>query len=184
MIIKTEIHSKAFLLENVLNSQECQRLIDLAESKNFESAPISSSYGPVIDMDLRNNDRVMWNDDALTNSLWQKVEEFVPKKWQARPVVGFNERIRFYRYTTNQHFTWHYDGEYQRENGHCSFFSVLLYLNDEFEGGATEFEFGLVKPKKGSMLVFRHTYYHQGAPVISGTKYVLRTDLMYDRLGA
>jgi hypothetical protein len=32
-------------------------------------------------------------------------------------------------------------------------------------------------------LIFRHECLHEGRPVLDGTKYVLRTDVMYDRIG-
>jgi prolyl 4-hydroxylase len=32
-------------------------------------------------------------------------------------------------------------------------------------------------------LIFRHEFLHEGRPVLEGIKYVLRTDVMYDRIG-
>ena len=34
-------------------------------------------------------------------------------------------------------------------------------------------------PKKGTALVFRHELKHEGQKVLSGTKYVLRSDIMH-----
>jgi hypothetical protein len=36
-----------------------------------------------------------------------------------------------------------------------------------------------VRPVRGTALVFRHRLLHEGAPVLTGRKYVLRTDVMY-----
>ncbi len=67
----------------------------------------------------------------------------------------------------------------------------MVYLNDGFEGGATEFNLrrsGMIQlddplltvtPAAGKLLVFRHDILHQGAAVTSGRKYVLRSDVMY-----
>jgi prolyl 4-hydroxylase len=38
-----------------------------------------------------------------------------------------------------------------------------------------------VEPRTGRALVFDHGIEHQGAPVVAGVKYVLRTDLMFRR---
>lgn len=66
----------------------------------------------------------------------------------------------------------------------------MIYLSDSFEGGGTAFRgempgysgFSLeVKPKKGMALAFYHPLDHRGDEVISGRKYVLRTDAMYRR---
>jgi hypothetical protein len=53
----------------------------------------------------------------------------------------------------------------------------MVYLNDDYEGGETEFNYlsKRVKPKKGTLLIwptgFTHT--HRGGMVVSGNKYIL-----------
>jgi hypothetical protein len=57
--------------------------------------------------------------------------------------------------------------------------SVLIYLNDDYEGGEIEFiNFDLkIKPKAGTLILFpsNYPYKHIAHPVTSGTKYVLVT---------
>ena len=66
----------------------------------------------------------------------------------------------------------------------------MVYLNDDFEGGATNFYYlaGVpylsVRPVCGQALVFVHWKLHEGAPVERGRKYVLRTDVMCRRIVA
>lgn len=62
----------------------------------------------------------------------------------------------------------------------------MVYLNSDFTGGETKFydEDGsrlrvAVRPERGMALGFVHLQLHEGAPVVSGRKYVLRTDVMY-----
>ena len=97
-------------------------------------------------------------------------------------IVGLNERFRYYKYLTGQYFKWHRDGPFRRSPTEQSHLTVLIYLNDDCQGGETEFE-GLeedkIKPEPGRMLVFTHPLVHQGNPVLWGVKYVLRTDVMY-----
>merc|ERR1712151_873891 len=69
--------------------------------------------------------------------------------------------------------------------------TFLLYLNDDFEGGQTRFFFPgdhnrkfHVRPTIGTALCFFHGEHplsplHEGCVVSSGTKYVLRTDVLY-----
>ncbi len=66
-----------------------------------------------------------------------------------------------------------------RSDKEMSLLTFLMYLNDDFHGGETEFPWQKIKPMRGSALIFPHRLSHQGAPVISGVKYVLRTDVMY-----
>src|SRR6185369_7473946 len=77
--------------------------------------------------------------------------------------VAFNERLRLYRYDIGQQFDWHRDGYFQRPNGERSFFTFMVYLNDDFDGGATSFSddgFGFpggmlrITPAKGMGLLF------------------------------
>jgi hypothetical protein len=59
----------------------------------------------------------------------------------------------------------------------------MAYLNDGFEGGETNFELLheriTVSPKAGMALLFVHHLLHEGAPIRSGRKYVLRSDVMF-----
>jgi hypothetical protein len=41
-----------------------------------------------------------------------------------------------------------------------------------------------VQPERGKALVFAHRQLHEGAPVVRGRKYVLRSDVMYRRVSA
>ena len=61
--------------------------------------------------------------------------------------------------------------------------SVQAYLNQNFKDGFTTFRSGEryldVKPRTGSILLFQHDILHEGVTVIQGSKYLLRTDVMY-----
>lgn len=102
-----------------------------------------------------------------------------------------NERLRLYRYDVGQKFDWHLDGSFERPTGERSFFTFMVYLNDDFEGGTTSFtnvqsristgDMLRVTPKTGMALLFHHPILHRGDPVVAGRKYVLRTDVMYGR---
>ena len=72
-----------------------------------------------------------------------------------------------------------------------SWLTFLIYLTDHFEGGGTRFYLErqggkdvVVTPTQGSVLCFFHGHHplsplHAGERVRNGTKYVLRTDVMY-----
>ncbi len=94
-------------------------------------------------------------------------------------IKGFNERFRFYRYEKGQYFDWHNDGIYVRSNKEESMLTFLIYLNDNFKGGATMLSWDTIQPQLGMALIFPHRLLHRGVEVESGIKYVLRTDVMY-----
>ena len=92
----------------------------------------------------------------------------------------------------------HCDGTYRTDDREeMSFYTLHLYLNEsdpsdgeeQLKGGATTFHdhSGMtrtvdVNPKIGRVLIFQHRdLLHSGADVVNGTKYTMRTDLMYRR---
>lgn len=179
---KTILHPEIFLIENFLTHEECDHYIELTKGQVFEEAKINMQGRQVMSKGIRNNDRLMVFDNELAENLFQRAAGFLPQTHENYEVSGFNEMFRIYKYSTGQRFKMHRDGSYLRNEHEKSFYTFLIYLNDDFEGGETEFE-GLftVAPKKGSALVFHHPLRHEGKTLISGLKYVLRTDIMYTR---
>jgi hypothetical protein len=181
-----------FVVRGFLSPAECEHHVARSEAVGYGDAPINTFSGPLVNKKMRNNDRVILDNPALAAELWDRLRPFVPAtrgtNWHA---VGLNERLRFYRYDPGQRFDWHFDGPFERSPTEVSAFTFMVYLNAGFGGGATEFNFrftgGLtdadpltaVVPEAGMALVFFHRILHQGAPVTTGRKYVLRSDVMY-----
>ncbi|CAA7265371.1 unnamed protein product [Cyclocybe aegerita] len=108
-----------------------------------------------------------------------------------------NSNIRVYKYAPSQYFGPHYDDSVRDSlTGAKSEWTLLIYLTgaeDGVEGGETLFykeEKGkpreTITPalKRGTALLHRHGHecmLHEGSPVWKGTKYVLRSDLMFMR---
>lgn len=59
--------------------------------------------------------------------------------------------------------------------------AFLIYLNDDYKGGITDFGEYLCLPKKGDILVFPPMWMfpHAGLPVTKGTKYIMSSYLHY-----
>ena len=177
-----------FELPNFLTHDVCDSWIADIEAAGFEPALINGIHGATRRPEIRNNDRLIRDDPQTGQSLYQSLHPYLPKTFRKRQVLGLNERFRFYRYDVGQKFDWHQDGYFERDNREQSLFTFMIYLNDDFEGGATSFsdvysgqsfpEFRIT-PKKGSALVFYHPVMHRGDPIVSGRKYVMRTDVMY-----
>jgi predicted 2-oxoglutarate/Fe(II)-dependent dioxygenase YbiX len=183
---KEELHgSNIFVLHDFLPAAECRRLIAWSEELGYSDAPITTAAGFLMRKDVRDNERVMVEDPAFADALWRLARPQLPEEWFGWKVVGFNERLRFYRYDAGQKFAPHTDGYFQRPNGERSHLTFMVYLNDGFRGGATAFHHKHpsleVGPQCGKALVFYHRQLHEGAPVLEGRKYVLRTDVMYRR---
>lgn len=170
--------------DGFLTPEECQGFIRLAESIGFEEAKIQvRGEGEVMNKDVRDNDRVIYDNLQLAQQLWSLVEPLVPSEIDEYKVVGLNEKFRFYRYKDGQQFKKHVDGSFKRDEFEHSKITFMVYLNEDFTDGKTVFvnPFEEVEPKTGRLLLFAHGQLHKGNEVPEGTKYVLRSDVMYRR---
>ncbi|HEY0252061.1 MAG TPA: 2OG-Fe(II) oxygenase [Kofleriaceae bacterium] len=173
-----------FDLDAVMNATECDDMIARIEALNPTLAPISLAHGFVEQPDVRNNERVMFDDPALAVLLFDRIRSQLPDRLALRRPVGVNERFRCYRYSPGQKFAQHYDGAYRRSPHERSELTLMVYLNESFTGGTTAF-FDLdrgpihVVPRTGAALLFQHNQLHEGCVIEEGVKYVLRSDVMY-----
>lgn len=172
-------------IRGFLSPAECVDWISQSESAGFEEATINTARGQLVAKGVRNNDRLIWDDVALAEAWWERARGHIPSTLRGWEAVGLNERFRFYRYGAGQRFAQHRDGSFERSRNESSWLTFMVYLNQDFQGGTTKFDvLGLpeplvVQPVAGAALLFKHDYLHAGEPVISGRKYVLRTDVMY-----
>jgi len=167
---------------NFLTKEECVGFIQFAETQGFEEALVNTkAKGQVMMKELRDNDRHIFQARDLATQLWGLMQGLVPAEVHGWTAIGLNEQFRVYRYKDGQQFKTHPDGSFKRDETEHSKITVILYLNDEFEGGETEFVMPheIVKPEAGKLLLFSHGQLHKGNPVPEGTKYVIRTDVMY-----
>lgn len=171
----------AFTLSGVLDAAACAALIARIEALGPSAAPITTVAGPVMRAEVRNNERVMFDDVALAAALFDRVAAALPATVCGLRACGVNERFRGYRYTPGQRFAPHYDGAFVRDARERSQLTFMIYLNDGFTGGATTFlDWGVrAIPRTGDALLFQHYLLHEGSEVERGTKYVLRSDVMF-----
>jgi 2OG-Fe(II) oxygenase superfamily len=129
---------------------------------------------------------------GILSELQSKVVALAKKRPLYRP-VGCNPNIRVYKYTKGHAFGKHVDGSNQVPGMGDTEITILVYLSD-CQGGATRFyphtTYGgggrqssiAFDPTPGTMLLHVHGDHcleHEGDPVLGGTKYVLRTDMVY-----
>jgi prolyl 4-hydroxylase len=176
---RKDVAAGIFTIAGVLTTEECREHIAWSESRGYETAPVSMAGGAVVRPDLRNNARVMADAPARVADIWSRISANVPPVLEGRRAVGLNERLRFYRYGPGQRFAPHTDGCHRRPNGDESLLTLMIYLNGGARGGETRFENATITPEAGLALIFDHYLLHEGAPVVEGEKYVLRSDVMY-----
>jgi len=170
------IPDKIITVENFLTEQECDEFIALGENLGFEMAKIDTgSLMP----EVRNNDRTFHENTELAEKLFKRIQPYVVPQIGNSVAIGLNELFRLYKYQKGQQFKGHQDGSFIRNDVEASYYTFLTYLNDGYEGGETSFLKHTIIPKKGMALIFLHKLYHEGNEVFDGTKYVMRSDVMY-----
>jgi predicted 2-oxoglutarate/Fe(II)-dependent dioxygenase YbiX len=176
------------VFEDVYTKEECQQWLEAIADKPFERALINIGFGKqALDEEVRFHDRWMVDDKDKAEEIWGRIKDVVAKEFRNSDVaVGLNERLRVLRYGKGHFFKAHYDGMFQKD-GAYSLLTVMLYLNDGFEGGETvildenDVSFQTVyQPKAGSVLVFDQDLYHEGRALLGDKeKVVVRTDVMF-----
>jgi len=178
--MKTTNHGAGvFTIEDYLTPAECAHYIALGDQMGYQESEVMWDGKSVMQKRHRNNDRIIFDDPALATLLFEKARQALPPMIDDWQVSGFNERWRYYRYGPGEYFKWHKDGTYTRSDREESFLTFMIYLNEKFEGGDTEFKWEKIKPRTGMVLVFPHRLFHQSSSIVAGTKYVLRTDVLY-----
>jgi predicted 2-oxoglutarate/Fe(II)-dependent dioxygenase YbiX len=181
---------QVFVIHDFLTPEECAEFVRATEAEGYAPAPISTLGGFVMAPEIRNNERVMIDNDEWAARLWERARPLVPSPFKGYEAVALNERIRFYRYDEGHAFRPHTDGHFARNdqrsqltfmvylNGDCAGGDTVVYIQDDGETLPDGAEIR-VKPELGKALVFFHYLLHEGTPVTAGRKYVLRTDVMY-----
>lgn len=180
---------------NLLTPEECQALIQKGEELGFAAATVRMRGGPQMLTGVRNNDRAEWTDADYAKTLWERVRSLVPSEIDGRVATGLFDHLRFYRYDVGQRFKRHIDGSVTTDDKtQKSRLTFLLYLNEGYEGGETIFDESsaatdrvsenaalplVIVPQTGMGLFFVHERKHEGAELVNGRKYVLRTDVLY-----
>ncbi|KAG2392101.1 hypothetical protein C9374_013586 [Naegleria lovaniensis] len=181
------------LLHNVLLKDECKLMIELSEKMGYEDA---DSY--CFAYNDRYNDRLMVDDQKLTDLIWNRVKDHLPQTIDGMSLKGLNSRWRLCKYKAGHYFGVHTDGTYMdRKTNSVSRLTFMIYLNSQLEGaytgGATIFydrkrdEKARIVQPSGTTIVFLQEdmdMLHCGQKVSSGVKYILRTDVMYSKVKA
>jgi prolyl 4-hydroxylase len=173
--MRFEDEAMLWRVEDVYSAAECAGFIAMIEA----SAPTLATNNPL----YRDQDRVIRDDPDVARELFARLRPSLPKTMGALRLVGLNERLRFYRYRPGQRFSPHMDHWYRPDERRITLHTVLAYFNDDFEGGETRFEEQfdeVVVPRRGMVAVFQHKLRHEGCAVLAGTKYAMRSDVVYE----
>ncbi|KAF8911175.1 hypothetical protein CPB84DRAFT_1672399 [Gymnopilus junonius] len=199
---QTILEDQIIVIDDLLSAAECKAFVKFIDGLPLELTP-PKKRGEA----ERVNYRFSVTSADFAQKLYSLLDAHLPSfpypTSVMRPVAldtprkprFCNSNIRMYKYSPSQYFGPHYDDSVRDPvTGVKSEWTLLIYLTgieDGVEGGETLFykeERGnpreVITPtlKRGTALLHRHgqeCMLHEGSPVRKGTKYVLRSDLMF-----
>lgn len=180
------------IYDNVLSSNDCNKLIDWFEECNKYNAVIDhKGYTKAPDHLTRKDETVFAlrpetislpnnaNEYLIkfSESFWNCYEDYTNKYTvlQTSPKHGFY-LLRIQKTKPGGGFhTWHYENFDLATSSRLVAFQ--LYLNDVHEGGETEYLYlqKRVQPKQGRLLIWPtgYTHTHRGNPPLTNDKYII-----------
>ncbi|EYF07786.1 2OG-Fe(II) oxygenase [Chondromyces apiculatus] len=183
-------HPLLWTVPALFSAAECAEMLAGVDAHEWLPSTVNSATGRVVDTRIRDNTLAVLRDPALAEELYRRVLPHVPRAMLAEvegrshvamEVTGVHVPVRIYRYEVGQHFGLHQDQAYFRGDGAKSLLTLMVYLNEDFEGGETDFpeQERTIVPSTGTALLFQHMVLHAGNRVRRGTKLVLRSDVLY-----
>lgn len=173
-----------FIIPNLLSQAEARALVDLSEQYQYQPALVKTKAGPSLLPQVRKNQRLEPNDAELSHLVLTRLRSHTEtaQASQLNAVLNncsnINPAWRFYRYQAGDYFKWHRDGVVHANDQEVSQYTLLIYLNQDYQGGRTCFKTMKIQAETGMALIFRHHLLHRSELLTSGRKYLLRSDLM------
>lgn len=120
---------------------------------------------------------------VLALRLFYRLVAHLPETREGAELAAIKPLLRCVEYRCGEGTQPHRDPIRESVDGLRSAMSILVFLNDQFEGGGVEFpELGrFVEAKAGRAVVFPHALMHVDRIVERGRKFVLETDVFYSR---
>ncbi|EFC47767.1 hypothetical protein NAEGRDRAFT_78740 [Naegleria gruberi] len=160
-------------IPKLLSKADCEEQIRKSYDYTFEESEVgnSSRKKNVGNKKVRNSEQVELNDEELSKKVFVKCEDAIKK------MVGCLQTL----YKKGQFFNSHIDSGRNIE-GHPSFITVLIYLNDDFEGGETVFEDEdvTIEPELGKCVLFLHQIKHTAEEITKNTKFVIKSAVLFE----
>jgi prolyl 4-hydroxylase len=184
LVMAIDLLDLVHIHENALEDSICDELISFFEEKSEFHERLDQNGRPnFTQFNLTQNKT---KKEKIHNNLIKNVFSYRDKYYNfvcsdVFPTEHAFEEFRIKKYNPGgeDRFDTHVD--VKNYSSARRFLSFMWYLNDVTEGGETVFEDLIIKPKKGTLLIFPPLWMfpHRGNIPINGPKYLLSTYLHY-----
>ena len=172
--------SRYVVFKDFLSPGDCERVIDLSRTLPPTIAKVGNDKAEgSVDVAKRRT-KLFWFDwTSETDWLISKMAVSIAmanQKWWGYHLNGFKEQLQLTHYSSEDQgfYDWHEDHDDRGTFVHRKL-SVVIQLNDGFEGGGFEF-YGTGTPPelgKGTMIIFPSFRLHRVVPVTKGERWSL-----------
>lgn len=203
-----ELNNDLIIINNLLSDTECDRIIskstNLYQTLDKEYLPSQRDSLRFLNMDQSTANIIYDRLKLPIKNLDSKIKPFgfgTDGLWLPR---GINPCFRHCLYLPGSvGFAPHRDASFIETSERRSIHTIIIYLTDDFDEGYTTFIKSKLprqlkqtvaeelvagsdiiykyKPKKGSALIFNHNVIHSGTNVETKPKYIIRSDIIYER---
>lgn len=186
--------------ENVFSEEFCNTLIDLFDKKEKEEEVYVGSMMGGVNLEVKNTTEInlfeypdLVNHENFFSVINKHLSDHFLNNLPYRFSFDSNLKlfpgettyetcqIQKYKKGEGHYESWHVEVENLKSAGRT--FSMIVYLNDVYQGGETGFLYPQlkVKPTKGSLVIFPSAFpfVHCGYKPISNDKYIIATWLIY-----
>ena len=81
---------RVLVIREFLTPEECRSYVAQSEHAGYEDATINTSSGAVMAKQIRDNARLIVDNNQLADEWWQRAEPFLPQRIQGWRAVGFS----------------------------------------------------------------------------------------------
>ena len=177
------------IFENFLSADECDHFVELFDNKEKNGFVVNRQDSEDAELSSKKDKSFFVNIyEGFNGKVRDRNKSFVENFWSN----GFSEYVKSYPTLSQRtcdlvgfklqktlpgegYHIWH--DEHQSLHKSSRLVTYIIYLNDDYTGGETEFisKSMRIQPKKGTLALFpcNYTHAHRGNPPLTGEKYIL-----------
>ena len=172
-------HTRSSEVYSAQNHENLQSVDRVGRKSTEMSVPLDAPVDNLISSKINQYfAQYHWDIGRMFDDEWDKNQEKDVPTNLLQNFVYEDEGYSIVKYDSNDgFFEWHFDRLDDDRKSRQRAFSCLIYLNDNFEEGETDFYWHKIIPKTGKIAFFptAHQRVHKGRVPKNGCKYIITT---------